>query len=594
RLAAVLRPKADAAWHLHELTKDLPLTHFVLFSSAAGLLGNPGQVNYAAANSFLDALAGHRAALGLPALSLLWGPWADTDGMAARTDRVHGGAVRPVAPEQALALFDAALTGTDPVLAPLPLDRTPGALAAGTPVPPPLRGLLRPARPKASSDPAGDEAPDGTEGAWRDRLADLPAAERVTTLQDLIRAEAAAVLGHTGASAVDRGFPELGFDSLMSVLLRNRLSLLTGVPLTATVVYDRPSVEELAAHVYAELSDALPEGAPDGPDMDVPAAARAAGGPASSPLLASSTPTTAGTATSQTPRPHHSSDLRAAHGPRAAQSLPALYRKVCETGDVVSAMHLLVTASLGAPSFGSDDADRHELSPLRLASGAGGPALVCVPGFAPNLGRPWHAGLAPCFDGERDVFELRHPGLDDGDAVARDLRTLAGLHAATVRRHLGGRPYVVVGHSMGGTAAHAVTERLSADGDPPAGLVLADTHHITPDREAEPWLLALPARMPLAMGEQFDGAVDDLTLLALGAYTRMFRAWQPQPTRVPTLFVRATQPLPDMPERWRSAWPGAHDTADVPGSHLSMLEEDARTTAAAVRDWIGALGTTAD
>ncbi|WP_031160384.1 type I polyketide synthase [Streptomyces durhamensis] len=593
RLAAVLRPKADAAWHLHELTKDLPLTHFVLFSSAAGLLGNPGQANYAAANSFLDALAAHRAALGLPALSLLWGPWADADGMAARTGRVHGGAIRPVSPEQALAFFDAALAGAEPVLAPLPLDRTPGALAAGTPVPPPLRGLLRPGRPTASSDPAGDDARGGTEGVWRDRLAGLPVSERVTTLQELIRAETAVVLGHTDASAVDRGFLELGLDSLMSVLLRNRVSLLAGLPLAATVVYDRPSVEELAAHVYGELSDALPEGAPDGLDRDVPAAAQPIGGPASSPLVAPPAPAVAMPATSQAPRPFLPSARRAARGPRAGQSLPTLYRKVCETGDVVSAMHLLVTASLGAPSFGADDAGRHELLPLRPATGAGGPALVCVPGFAPNLGRPWHAGLAACFDGERDVFELRHPGVDDGDAVARDLETLAGLHAATVRRHLGGRPYVVVGHSMGGTVAHAVTERLAADGAPPAGLVLVDTYHITPDREAEPWLLALPARMPLAMGERFDGVVDDLALLSLGAYTRMFRGWRPRPTGVPILFVRATRPLPDMPERWRSVWPGAHDTADVPGSHLSMLEEDARTTAAAVRDWIGAVGSTA-
>ncbi|MFF4846166.1 type I polyketide synthase [Streptomyces collinus] len=607
RLATVWRPKADAAWHLHELTKDLPLTHFVMFSSAAGLLGNPGQANYAAANSFLDALAGHRAALGLPAVSLLWGPWADTDGMAARTGRVHGGAVRPVAPGRALALFDAALAGADPVLAPLPLDRTPGALVAGTPLPPPLLGLLRPARPTASSDQAEDGVGEGGEGAWRDRLTGLPPVERTAALEDLIRAEAAAVLGHTDPSAVDRDFPELGLDSLMSVLLRNRLSLLTGVPLAATVVYDRPNVRDLAAHLHAELSAALPECPPDGPgtdgsgagvpESDVPEAdvskADASDAP-DRPPTSMPAPMRA-PAPMPEPAPMPTPALtpmrapRAANGPRAGHTLPALYRKVCETGDVVSAMHLLVTASLGAPSFDSDDADRHELSPLRPATGAGGPALVCVPGFAPGMGRPWHAGLAACFDGDRDVYELRHPGVDDGDAVARDLHTLAGLHAATVRRHLGGRPYVVVGHSMGGTAAHAVTERLAADGDPPAGLVLVDSYHVTPDREAEPWLLALPARVPLAMGERFDDAVDDLTLLSMGAYTRMIRTWEPQPTGVPTLLVRATHPLPGMPQRWRSAWPGTHDTVDVPGSHLSILEEDAQSTAAAVRDWIATL-----
>ncbi|MCZ0998321.1 hypothetical protein O1M63_09435 [Streptomyces mirabilis] len=100
-----------------------------------------------------------------------------------------------------------------------------------------------------------------------------------------------------------------------------------------------------------------------------------------------------------------------------------------------------------------------------------------------------------------------------------------------------------------------------------------DSYHVTPDREAEPWLLAMPARIPAAVGERFDSAVDDLTLLALGAYTRMFRGWDPQPTRVPTLLVRACEPLPDMPARWRSSWPLPHDTVDAPGSHLGVLGE---------------------
>ncbi|MFF1655228.1 SDR family NAD(P)-dependent oxidoreductase [Streptomyces sp. NPDC058255] len=619
RLAAVLRPKADAAWHLHELTKDLPLTHFVLFSSAAGLLGNPGQANYAAANAFLDALARHRAALGLPALSLAWGPWADEEGMAARTGRVHGGAVRAVSPEQALALFDAASASGEPFLAPLPLDRSPGALAAGSPVPPPLRGLLRPARPTASPGaPAVDDERDGTAGAWRKRLSALPEPGRSAALLELIRAEVAAVLGHTDASAIDRRFPELGLDSLMSVQLRNRLSLLTGLPLAATVAYDWPSVEQLADHLYGELSGTLPHSttaAPDAGGRDrtpwraeasvptgsaqsahsaVPVIAGAAGaetmlsGPAATagPMPSAAVPSAPSPATAAVGPPVTSPDRRGRRGPHVGQSLPALYRRVCATGDVVAAMHMLVTASVGAPSFGQDDGARHALSPLRLATGPGGPALVCVPGFATNLGRPWHAGLARCFEGERDVFELRHPGVDHGAAVARDLATLAELHAMTVRRHLGDRPYVVVGHSMGGSAAHAVTTRLAAGGTPPAGLVLLDSYHITPDREAEPWLLALPARIPVTLGERFDTEVDDLTLLSLGAYTRMFRGWQPAATEVPTLLVRATRPLPDMPGRRRSGWPGRHDTVDVPGSHLSVHEEHAPTTARAIRDWI--------
>jgi pimeloyl-ACP methyl ester carboxylesterase len=474
--------------------------------------------------------------------------------------------VRAVSPERALALFDAALGGGEPVVAPLPLDRSPGALPAGAPVPPPLRGLLRPARPTASPPAANEVAsgvtePDGVAGAWRDRLAALPPSERTPALVQLVRAEVAAVLGHTQTEAVDRDFPELGLDSLMSVLLRNRLSLLAGIPLAATVAYDWPSAERLADHVYAELSGALADdattaGAPEGDRRHEP--------------TRPAVPTV---------------ERRRGTG----KSLPTLYRQVCETGDVVSAMYLLVSASLAAPTFGHDEGARHAIPPLRLASGAGGPALVCVPGFATNLGRPWYAGLARFFDGERDVFELRHPGVDTGVAVARDLETLAELHATTVRRQLGDRPYVVVGHSMGGSAAHAVTARLAADGAPPAGLVLVDSYHVTPDREAEPWLLAMPARIPVAVGERFDSAVDDLTLLSLGAYTRMFRGWDPRPTQVPTLLVRACEPLPDMPERWRSSWPLPHDTVDAPGSHLGVLEENAPTTARAVREWIDAL-----
>lgn len=550
RLAHVLRPKAHAAWQLHELTKELPLTQFVLFSSAAGLLGNAGQGNYAAANSFLDALARHRAQLGLPALSLVWGAWADEEGMAARSGRVHGGPVRAVSPEQAFALFDAALGSGEPVLAPLPLDRSPKALPAGAVVPPPLRGLLRAERRSASAVVGGGATGSGA-GAWRGRLAALPEPERLPALRVLIRTEVAGVLGHTDVDAVDRDFSELGLDSLMRVMLCNRLSLLSGMPLAVTVAYDWPDTEQLAAHLYGEVRGSLSD------EISV-------------------------TATPSLVEP-------GGRGRGAGQSLPGLYRRVCESGEVVAAMHLVVTASIGAPSFGPEEAARHALPPLRLAAGTRGPALVCVPGFATSLGRPWYAGLAPCFEGERDVFEVRHPGVDHGDAVARDLESLTEAHATAVRHQLGDRRCALVGHSMGGTAAHALAARLASLGAPPAGLVLIDSYHVTPDREAEPWLLSLPARIPLAVGERFDTMVDDLTLLSLGAYTRMFRGWRPESIEVPTLSVQASEPLPDMPQEWRSSWPGVRDTVDTVGTHLSVLEEDAATTAKAVRDWIDAL-----
>ncbi|MBB5120251.1 acyl transferase domain-containing protein/acyl-CoA synthetase (AMP-forming)/AMP-acid ligase II [Streptomyces eurocidicus] len=549
RLAAVLRPKADAAWHLHELTKRLPLSHFLLFSSAAGILGTAGQANYAAANGFLDALAHHRAALGLPALSLAWGPWAGGTGMAARTaapDRAMGGVLRPVSPAQGLALFDAALGSGEPVLAPLLLDRSRRPATAGQPLPAPLHGLLRPARPAAQA--AGD-GPGAAAGSWRERLAALPGPDRGPALLGLVREEVAAVLGHAGADAVGPGrpFTELGFDSLTGVLLRNRLGALTGLSLPATVVFDRPSAAELAAHVGEELGKARLEGEA--------AAPRAM--------------------------------------PRPPQNLASLYRRVCETGDVVSAMRLLVTSSLALPAFGGADSARHGLTPLRLAEGTAGPALVCFPGFTPAVGRPWHATLASelasAFGGERDVLEIRHPGIAEGDAVPRDWQTLVDLHAATVREHVGDRPYAVLGSSMGGCPAHSVAAHLAATGTPPVGLVLIDTHHVTPDLENEPWLLALPAYAPLRMGERFDTAVDDMAVAALGAYIRIARGWQPEPTDVPTLLIRPTEPPPRSPAGGgpETRWPVPHTTVHVPGDHWSMTGEHAHTTAAAIGAWLG-------
>ncbi|MEU5979961.1 type I polyketide synthase [Streptomyces sp. NPDC047315] len=572
RVAAVLRPKADAAWHLHELTKDLPLSQFVLFSSAAGLLGNPGQAGYAAANAFLDALALHRTARGLPALSLAWGPWAGGDGMAARTGRTGDGVLRAVTAAEGLTLFDAALTTGEPVLAPLPLD-----LASARPsraLPPPLRDLAGPSGPlpaAAGKRPGGardtDQSgrlPEETPGAWHVRLAQLPAADRAPALLDLVRAAVADVLGHTdeGAVTADRALTELGLDSLAAVQLRNRLGLLTGLELPPTLTFDLPTCAQLTEDLLTRLSQAPPR------------QEETATGPA---------------------HPAHPAQSR------PLQTLASLYRRVCATGDVVSAMHLLVTASLAIPGFGPEDAAAHALAPLHLAKGAADrPPLVCFPGFSPTLGRPWYAPLARHFEDDRDVLEVRHPGIASGAAAPRDLRTLVDLHADTLRERLGGRRPVLVGWSMGGCPAHAVAARLAATGTPPAGLVLLDSYHVTPEREDEPWLLALPARMALAMGTEFDTAVDDMALTAFGAYTQMLRGWRPEPVDqhdVPVLLVRAADRPPEADTygaapagpTGQASWPGPYDTAEVPGDHWTIVEEHAATTARAVRTWADGL-----
>jgi len=241
RLDTVLAPKADAAWYLHEATKDLDLAGFVLYSSVAGVLGGAGQANYAAANAYLDALASHRHGLGLPATSLAWGPWAVEEGMVAGAAVGFG----RIGPEQGLAMFDTA-TATDRALV-VPL--LVGGGAARGEVPAVFRDLVRGGRRAA----AGSATP---KGGAAERLTGLRAEERLGFLVDLVRAEAAAVLAHASADAIDpdREFQAIGFDSLTAVELRNRLGIATGLRMPATMVFDYATPARLAEHLLATLA----------------------------------------------------------------------------------------------------------------------------------------------------------------------------------------------------------------------------------------------------------------------------------------------------------------------------------------------------
>ena len=249
RVERVLRPKVDAALHLHELTAELDLSAFVLFSSVAALIGSPGQASYAAANAALDALAAQRRAGGLPATSLAWGLWADGHGLAgelaeadlARLERTGVGALPA---EQALELFDQALGLDTALLAPVKLDLAALRAQARAGLLPALLSGLAPA-------PRRDAG-----GSLAQRLADVPEADRERVVLELVQAQVATVLGHASAGAVGpaRAFKDLGFDSLSAVELRNRLTEATGVRLPATLVFDHPSPGAVARFVLGEVA----------------------------------------------------------------------------------------------------------------------------------------------------------------------------------------------------------------------------------------------------------------------------------------------------------------------------------------------------
>ncbi|MET7649283.1 SDR family NAD(P)-dependent oxidoreductase [Streptomyces sp. NPDC005426] len=272
QVGKVLRPKVDAAWHLHELTKNLNLSAFVLYSSAGGQILSAGQATYAAANVFLDALAAERRAAGLVATSLAWGLWEGTVGEGPElTDadlrRMGRSGVLELSFADGLALFDAALGTEDALLAPVRLDRA-ALRERADEIPALLRGLAGPPARKAPRPATVPAAGAGDTGGSlvRAKLAGLrPGPEQTRYLEELVRGHAAAVLGHgdPGGVAADRGFTELGLDSLGAIELRNRLQKATGLRLPATLMFDYPNSAALAGFLREGLEPepAAPAGA---------------------------------------------------------------------------------------------------------------------------------------------------------------------------------------------------------------------------------------------------------------------------------------------------------------------------------------------
>ncbi|WP_418346931.1 type I polyketide synthase [Streptomyces alfalfae] len=538
QLDTVFRPKVDAAWHLHELTRGLDLSAFVLFSSAAGILGSPGQGNYAAANAFVDALTHHRRAAGLPATSLAWGLWetasAMTGGMAENdVARMSRSGFAGLTQEQGVALFDLGCAAGDAVVVPMRLDL--GALRGGPDeVPPLLRGLVRPRAAKATA--AASEEP------LAQRLAGLTEEEQERELLLLVRDQTAAVLGYAPDELdVTGSLTQLGLDSLTALQLRNRLAGATGLRLPTTVVFDQPTGPALAAYLRRELATAT------GPDDDA--------APVSTAALA------------------------------VEDTLTGLYRQACDLGLYEEGWQMVNAAARVRPVFETPD-EVPALPPVTLATGPGTPLFCFPPSMAPS-GPHYFGRFAPVFAGERDVTVLPHPGFAPGDKLPATREAVARFQAEAVKRQAGDRPFVLLGYSSGGWMANIVAALLEQQGNAPEAVVLLDTYTATNSFEGR---LEEALRKRAANSDAFE-LMTGAQLTGQGGYLRIFDDWKPEPIDTPTLYVHATFPpgesraLPTEDD-WQPRWPLPHEGTDVAGDHFTIMDDHSESTAHAVRTWL--------
>nr|WSY58148.1 type I polyketide synthase [Streptomyces sp. NBC_00886] len=257
RVDRVLAAKADGAWFLHEATRDLPLSLFSVVSSLSGVLGAPGQANYAAANAFLDALAAHRRASGLAGQSISWGLWAEVGGMGSgladeAVAQVRNSGVLPLSPEQAVELFDAAASGGAAHMIGARWDLAALRRLSGGGELPQVLGELVPAVRRTAA--AGESV-----SQLQVRLRGVDLAGRRKMLTELVSSHVAAVLGHDRADAVGAtaAFKDLGLDSLGGIGVRNRLQSATGLSLPASMVFDYPTSQAVADFLLEQLA---PEG----------------------------------------------------------------------------------------------------------------------------------------------------------------------------------------------------------------------------------------------------------------------------------------------------------------------------------------------
>ena len=556
RLEAVLRPKVQGAWNLHELTREMELSQFVLFASAVGVLGHAAQVNYSAANVFLDSLAIYRRAGGLPGTCLDWGGWmpaSDKLGNFSQADlaRVRRLGVAPLTTELGLELFDVALESGASQLAPVGFDRAALREQAATgELAPTLRGLV----PEPTAGPE-------VRVSLRERLSGVPESQRLRVVADLVREQIAAFLGYASAAEIgpEQLLQEMGFDSLAVVELRNQLAVATDIPIPILALTDNPTPDELARYLLEQVRGESPSGV-------------------NTPL---------------------SGEGRTALAPAAEDepSLVHLLGRMLEDEDRVSTdgveryMEILAAAADRRASFDAARPLRNLPRGARLADGPEPMTVVLLASAGPLSGPYDYVKLARSLGRSFGVIGFPLPGFVEGEQLPASVDALTGAYARAIEVEGLERPYVLAGHSSGGWIAHALAAHLNEIGAAPSAAILLDAYM--------PFSSGLRGILPAILRGAYEAAQESPTmatarLTAMAHYSGLFADWRPEADGFSTVVVEAEERETSLGASPTGEWDeiGACDLAlTAPGNHFSMIDEHAASTArvieGALADLIG-------
>ena len=547
--AEVIADKALGAEHLDQVLGDRALDAFVLFSSTAAAWGAGGQAAYAAGNTHVEALAEQRRARGQRTTVVAWGPWpAGELGPSDTEDQLRQRGVLPLDAATALAALRTAMRHGEEhlVLADIDWDRFAPAFVAARPSR--LFDELAAARQGLAN--LGTDQPSSADDdpqQLRADLATLTPEERLAALTELVRTQAALVLGHQGPADIEpaAGFLESGFDSLTAIELRGRLQTMSCLDLPSTLLFQHPTPNDLAEYLRAAFTK---EGLP----TDRTEQSATAGGTASNGMLVD------------------------------------LYERSTAEGNVDDLMSVIGKVASFRPTFSKPSELATPFTPTRLNRGDAAPRLICCSGLSPIAGPHEYARFAAGFRGRREVSALSLPGFVTGEPLPAGEDVVLDLLADTITEQTTG-PFVLVGHSAGAIIAESLARHMEKQGRPAAGLVLLDVYTWDHLKPMEEWRYELVEGV-VARQDSYV-SIDDSRLTASTHYYAHFSGWTPEQISTPTLLVRAADPLGAWSGEgdWRSRWAFEHTNVESHGNHFTMMGEHAHVTANAVENWLAEL-----